>query len=70
MESTDQSRTCTDAPRATTTLGPRPPLPGPTALRRPLTARFDRGAYDASYDRFRFAADKAFGDGPDGGTAA
>lgn len=44
-----------------TELRPRPAFPGPTA-RRPLVARFDRGAYDASYDRFLFAADRAFGD--------
>jgi len=44
-----------------TALSPRPAFPGPAA-RRPLVARFDRGAYDASFDRFLFAADRAFGE--------
>lgn len=65
-EGTDQSRTCTEAPRVTKHLTPRPPFPDPTVLRRPLTFRFDRGAYDASYDRFQHHADRAFGDGTGG----
>jgi hypothetical protein len=30
---------------------------------------FDRGAYDASYDRFQHAADRAFGEDLPGGAA-
>jgi hypothetical protein len=58
-QSTDQSRTCTDAPQVTT-LRPRPPFPAAPTRRTPLShdVRFDRGAYD-----------KALSDGPDGSAA-
>ncbi|MEZ0089975.1 hypothetical protein [Streptacidiphilus sp. EB129] len=75
MESTEQSRTCTDAARVTT-LAPRPkppvsvftPDPEQTARWRKLAAvvansdQPNRGAIDESYDRFRHHADRAFGD--------
>lgn len=49
-----------------------PKLHAPTRRPGALIGReftFDRGAYDASYDRFQHAADRAFGEGPDGSAA-
>jgi hypothetical protein len=51
MESTEQSRTCTDAPRVTT-LRPRPAPPRQRLTARPLA----RDLWDAHH------ADRAFGD--------
>jgi hypothetical protein len=68
VESTEQSRTCTDAARVTT-LAPRPAPPKQRLTARPVTHDlFDRGGYDASFDRFQHHADKAFGE-PVGGAA-
>lgn len=53
------------------TLPPRPAAPLQRLTARPLShdLTFDQGAYDESYDRFRHAAQRAFGEGPDGGAA-
>lgn len=47
-------------------LPPRPKPPVQRLTARPLGHDLDRGAYDASFDRFRHHADRAFGQGADG----